>query len=117
MIFNSLHFLVFFPIVVLLYMIIPSRFKYLWLLGASYYFYMSWNAKYALLLFTSTMITYVSGLFLSWEKIEDKTKDTWSSSPGIPNLETVVSLLLTQVNKGNIDLSIIPKMVKYIILI
>lgn len=41
--------------------------------------------------------------------IEDKTKDTWSSSPGIPNLETVVSLLLTQVNKGNIDLSIIPK--------
>ena len=33
----------------------------------------------------------------------------WKSSPGIPNLETVVPLLLTEVNKGNIDLKIIPK--------
>ena len=31
------------------------------------------------------------------------------SSPGIPNLETVVPLILTEVNKGNIDLEIIPK--------
>ena len=41
--------------------------------------------------------------------LEDKQKGVWNSSPGIPNLETVVSLLLTEVNKGNINLSIIPK--------
>ena len=41
--------------------------------------------------------------------LEDKSKGTWESSPGIPNLETVVPLLLTEVNKGNIDLKIIPK--------
>jgi dihydroorotase len=41
--------------------------------------------------------------------LEDKTKGVWSSSPGIPNLETVVPLLLTEVNNGNIDLKIIPK--------
>ena len=41
--------------------------------------------------------------------MEDKTKGVWASSPGIPNLETVVPLLLTEVNKGNIDLKIIPK--------
>lgn len=31
--------------------------------------------------------------------LEDKNQGVWSSSPGIPGLETVVSLLLTQVNK------------------
>lgn len=41
--------------------------------------------------------------------LEDKSKGVWDSSPGIPNLETVVPLLLTEVNKGNIGLKIIPK--------
>jgi D-alanyl-lipoteichoic acid acyltransferase DltB (MBOAT superfamily) len=68
MLFNSIDFLIFFPIVVLLYFLIPKRIKHLWLLAASYYFYMCWNAKYALLILTSTVITYVSGLFM--EKIK-----------------------------------------------
>ena len=41
--------------------------------------------------------------------LEDKTKGTWASSPGIPNLETVVPLLLTEVNNGNLDFRMIPK--------
>ena len=41
--------------------------------------------------------------------LEDKTKGTWASSPGIPNLETVVPLLLTEVNNGNLDFKLIPK--------
>lgn len=65
MLFNSVNFLIFFPIVVLVYFLIPNRVKYLWLLGASYYFYMSWNPVYALLLLISTVATWVSGLFLS----------------------------------------------------
>lgn len=41
--------------------------------------------------------------------LEEKTKGIWDSSPGIPSLETVLSLLLTEVNKSNMDLCLIPK--------
>lgn len=63
MLFNSLRFLIFFPIVILIYYIIPKKTRHIWLLLASYYFYMCWNAKYALLLLFSTVITYLSGLY------------------------------------------------------
>lgn len=64
MLFNSLDFLIFFPIVVLIYFIIPRKIRYIWLLVASYYFYMCWNTKYALLIGISTLITYISGLII-----------------------------------------------------
>ena len=41
--------------------------------------------------------------------LEDKNEGVWSSSPGIPNLETVVPLMLTEVSNGNLDLKLIPK--------
>lgn len=64
--FNSLHFLLFFPITVLLYWVVPKKARYIWLLIASYYFYMSWNAKYAILIALSTVITYGSGCILEY---------------------------------------------------
>ncbi len=67
MLFNSISYLIFFPIVVLLYFVIPYRVRYLWLLGASYYFYMAWNPKYALLMALSTVLTYLSGLLIGNE--------------------------------------------------
>lgn len=64
MLFNSLHFLIFFPIVVGLYYIMPRKVRNYWLLAASYYFYMCWNAKYVLLLLFSTIVTFVSGILI-----------------------------------------------------
>lgn len=64
MLFNSIDFLLFFPIVTILYFLLPHRIRWVWLLGASYYFYMCWNAKYALLIALSTVITYLSGLLI-----------------------------------------------------
>lgn len=61
MLFNSIDFLIFFPIVVLIYFLVPRKIRYIWLLAASYYFYMCWNVKYSLLLLASTLITWISG--------------------------------------------------------
>ena len=65
MLFNSISFLLFFPIVCLLYFCIPvsrQRARNLFLLGASYYFYMNWEPVYALLLLTCTVLTYWAAL-------------------------------------------------------
>lgn len=61
MLFNTLDFLVFFPIVLLVYFVLPTRIRYVWLLVASYYFYMCWNPAYIVLIMLSTVITYVCG--------------------------------------------------------
>lgn len=64
MLFNSLQFIVFFPIVIVVYFLIPGRLRYIWLLAASYFFYMCWNPKYVFLLLLSTVSTYLTGLLL-----------------------------------------------------
>ncbi len=62
MVFTSLEFLVFFPVVVATYFMLPNRFRWLHLLIASYYFYMAWKPVYALLLFLSTLSFYLAAL-------------------------------------------------------
>ena len=62
--FTSFDFLVFFPAAVLLFYGMPRRLRQLWLLLASYYFYMGWNAKYAVLILTSTVIKYLCALLM-----------------------------------------------------
>lgn len=72
MYFNSIYFLLFFAIVTLVYVVIPKKTKYIWLLLASYFFYMCWNAKYALLIALSTLVTYLCALFI--EKAVKKSR-------------------------------------------
>lgn len=63
MLFNSFAFLFFFPIVCIIYYVLPTlRLRNLFLLSASYYFYMNWEPVYALLLLTSTCITFFAAL-------------------------------------------------------
>lgn len=73
MLFNSLDFLLFFPVVCLVYYVIPSlKWRNLFLLLASYYFYMNWEPVYALLLLASTVITFVASIGI--DKYETKKK-------------------------------------------
>ena len=86
MLFNSIDFLIFFPIVVLIYYLLPHRIRYIWLLISSYYFYMCWNPRYALLMLTSTAITYASGLLISNAENRINLKKTWVAISFISNL-------------------------------
>lgn len=75
MLFNSIAFLLFFPIVCVLYFCIPTtqiKTRNLLLLVASYYFYMNWEPAYALLLLTSTILTYLAAIGIG--HFEDRRK-------------------------------------------
>ena len=73
MIFNSVSYLLFFPIVTILYFAFPKKLRNAWLLIASYFFYMNWNAVYGLLLFSSTVITYLCSLLVEWAKVKKQS--------------------------------------------
>jgi D-alanyl-lipoteichoic acid acyltransferase DltB (MBOAT superfamily) len=62
MLFNSLHFLFFLPVVVTLYYVLPHKFRWLLIFLASCYFYMSFVPKYILILFTIILIDYCTAL-------------------------------------------------------
>jgi D-alanyl-lipoteichoic acid acyltransferase DltB (MBOAT superfamily) len=62
MLFNSLQYLIFLPIVVALYYALPPRVRPYMLLVASYYFYMCWKAEYIVLIAFSTLTTFAAGL-------------------------------------------------------
>ncbi len=74
MLFNSLQFIIFFPIVVALYYAIAPKYRWILLLIASYYFYMCWNYKYIVLIITSTIIDYVAGIKIYDEHVKWKRK-------------------------------------------
>ncbi len=68
MLFNSLQFAVFLPIVFSVYWVLPHRFRWILLLISSYYFYMSWNVKYVGLILFTTAISYVCSRMLETAK-------------------------------------------------
>ena len=72
MFFNSFSFAVFLPIVFGIYWSLPYKYRWGCLLLASYYFYMSWNAKYIVLVFFTTLVSYISAICL--ERIENSQK-------------------------------------------
>ncbi len=59
MLFNSLQYLVFLPVVFLLYWVLPQRLRVPLLLVASYVFYCSWRPIYGLLIFGLTLVTFL----------------------------------------------------------
>lgn len=72
MLFNSLHFVFFFLVVSAGYFTMPHRFRWIWLLSSSCYFYMSFVPVYILILGFTIAVDYVAGIYI--ERSEGKKR-------------------------------------------
>lgn len=72
MLFNSLSYAIFLPIVFILYWLLPHKYRWILLFIASYYFYMSWNVKYVVLILFTTFVSYIAAILI--EKQDSKKK-------------------------------------------
>lgn len=72
MLFNSIEFLVFFPVVTALYFILPHCFRWMLLLGASCFFYTAFIPAYIAVLAILIVVDYFAGIFI--ERTQDKNK-------------------------------------------
>ncbi len=79
MLFNSLNFAFFLPIVFLLYWFATNKsqkWQNLLLLVSSYFFYACWDWRFLFLLIFSTLLDYLTGIKISEAK-NQKSKKTW----------------------------------------
>lgn len=93
--FNSLEFLVFLPIVFLLYWFVfrPFKWQNLFIVTASYVFYGWWDGRFLVLIAITTLCSFISGLLL--EKFDtQRTKQKWISLANI-----VLNLLILGIFK------------------
>jgi alginate O-acetyltransferase complex protein AlgI len=72
MLFNSFAYMIFLPVVVLLYWSCPRQWRTLLLLSASYVFYMFWKPIFGLLILGMTVANYFVGLWLDKNKTHRK---------------------------------------------
>ena len=64
MLFNSFQFLFFFPIVTLIYFLIPYKYRWFHLLAASCVFYCAFIPVYIFILFFTILIDYFAGIMI-----------------------------------------------------
>jgi alginate O-acetyltransferase complex protein AlgI len=69
MLFNSLQYAIFLPVVYLLYRLLPFRGQNLMLLAASYLFYGWWDWRFLFLMIVSTVLDFWTGLILDRAKL------------------------------------------------
>jgi len=84
MLFNSLHFLFFLPVVVALYYFLPFKYRWILIFFASCYFYMAFVPKYILILFLIIVIDYSSAIAI--ERAEGKKKRHWLIASLLSNI-------------------------------
>ena len=79
MLFNSIEFFLFFPLVTAIYFMLPHAFRWMWLLLASCVFYMFFIPSYILILFLTIVIDYYAGIRIAAAEEGNKKKWLWFS--------------------------------------
>ena len=77
MVFNSIAYLIFLPIVVLLFYLLPHKWRWLMLLAASCVFYMWFVPKYILILLVTIVVDYGAGVLMERYADRHKLKKTF----------------------------------------
>ncbi len=83
MIFNSVPYALFLPIVLGLYWLLDRRKQNLLLLGASYYFYAVWDVRFLFLMWVSTLTDFTIGRRLDGTQDERRRKRIFLVSLGV----------------------------------
>lgn len=68
MLFNSLHFVLYFPIVTIIYFLLKHESRWIWLLAASCYFYMAFVPEFILILAGTIVIDYFAAFWIDKSK-------------------------------------------------
>jgi alginate O-acetyltransferase complex protein AlgI len=72
--FTSSTYLIFLPLVFILYWLLPSRLRWVLLLASSAVFYLSWTQVYFVLIVITTLTTYLAGRLMEDPKHHDHRK-------------------------------------------
>jgi len=87
--FNSFEYFLFLPAVVLLYFLLPFKWRNPFLLIASYYFYMSWKWEFGFLMLFTSAVNYVAGLKINASKSR-RTQRLWLTLAIVASLGVLV---------------------------
>ncbi len=74
MLFNSFSFLAFFAILVVVYYLLPHKFRWILLVASSLFFYSTFNVGYVLLLLGSALVAYLAGLAIRASQEKSKQR-------------------------------------------
>ena len=74
MLFNSLHFLLFFPVFCFLYFSVPKQHQWKILVAGGYYFYGNFSPFFAIILFVITCNDFLAGIMMDKASTQQQKK-------------------------------------------
>ena len=89
--FVSIRFFVLIMVTALVYYKLPHRFRWIWLLLVSYFFYLSYDPRYTVFLAVSTLTTYGCGLLIADRRTAHRKK-LWVALSFLINVGILIAL-------------------------